>query len=153
MLPADTWVDFEAGATVIDEAEGALRAGDPMRLLGPATAAVNVARRPFLAGIEGDWVESQRRRQERVRLRALDCISQMWLAGNEPQLAVEAATEAIELDPFREASYQFLMRAYGAAGNSARGLRVYRRLRELLQEELGTGSSPETDSVYKQLLR
>lgn len=146
-------MDFEAGATVIDEAEGALRAGDPMRLLGPATAAVNVARRPFLAGIEGDWVESQRRRQERVRLRALDCISQMWLAGNEPQLAVEAATEAIELDPFREASYQFLMRAYGAAGNSARGLRVYRRLRELLQEELGTGSSPETDSVYKQLLR
>ena len=117
-MPADTWIDVEAGATAIDEAEGALRAGDPVRLLGPATVAVNVARRPFLAGIQGEWAESQRRRQERNRLRALDCISEMWLARNEPQLAVEAATEAVELDPLtqihRRDDYAAAERAIGA---------------------------------------
>ena len=45
------------------------------------------------------------------------------------------------------------MRAYAAAGNGAQGLNVYHQLRDLLREELGTSPSPETDSVYKQLLR
>ncbi len=53
----------------------------------------------------------------------------------------------------REAGYQLLMRAYAAAGNGAQGLNVYHQLRDLLREELGTSPSPETDSVYKQLLR
>ena len=60
-LPADTWVDLEAAAFAIDQAEGALRAGDRQRAWGPANVAVTIARRPFLSGEQGEWVESQRR--------------------------------------------------------------------------------------------
>lgn len=61
-LPADTWVDIEAAAFAIDEAEGGLRAGNSRKAFGPATVAVTIARRPFLSGDDGEWAESQRRR-------------------------------------------------------------------------------------------
>jgi DNA-binding SARP family transcriptional activator len=152
-LPADTWVDVESCGTAVDRAEGALRRDEPQRILGPATVAVNISRRPFLPGIEGEWVDSQRRRLERVRFRALDCLSKMWLAKGQAQLAVETATEAIELDPYRESSYQLLMRAHILGGNRANAFYVYHRLRKLLDIELGTGPSAETETMYRDLLK
>ena len=44
------------------------------------------------------------------------------------------------------------MAAHAAAGNRAEALRVYERCRRLLAEELGAYPSPETESVYRQLL-
>ena len=78
----------------------------------------------------------------------------MWLLTKikEPGLAVETAIEAVELDPFRESSYQLLMQAYAANGNRAEGVRVYHRLRGLLAEELGTSPSAETEALYVKLL-
>ncbi|HLB12230.1 MAG TPA: BTAD domain-containing putative transcriptional regulator [Dehalococcoidia bacterium] len=152
-LPVDTWVDLEAAASAIDEAEGALRAGYPGRILGPATVAATIAGRPFLSGVEGEWVESQRRKLERQLLRALDCLSSMWLDNKEPALAVQTATRAIALDTYRESSYHLLIRAYAACGNRADGIRAYQRLRGLLAGELGTDPSAETEAIYLDLLR
>jgi DNA-binding SARP family transcriptional activator len=44
------------------------------------------------------------------------------------------------------------MRALAGAGNGARALRAYRELEVLLAEELGTTPSPETQTLYEQLL-
>lgn len=153
LLPADTWIDLEAGASAIDEAEGRLRAGDPGGILGPATVAAAIAERPFLSGVEGEWVDSKRRKLDRQLLRALECLSHMWLANREPAHAVELATRAVALDPFRESSHQLLMRALVASGNRAEAVRAYQRLRNLLSGELGTDPSPETEAVYMEVLR
>lgn len=154
-LPKDTWIDLEAVTSAVDNAEGALRSGgaDPQGVLGPATVAVSIARRPFLSGIDGEWVESQRRKLERQLLRALDCLSTMWLRIGEPSLAVETATQTVALDPFRERSYQLLMHAYDASGNKAEAVRLYHRLAEILAAELGTGPSAKTEAIYSGLLR
>ena len=152
-FPADTWVDLEAGTVALDQAEGALRQGDPRRAFGPAAVAVSIAKRPFLSGDNGGWVTSQRSKLERQRLRALECLSRIWLATGEPVLAVEAATEAVALDSFRESSYQLLMRALDATENRPEALRVYHRLRELLSEELGIDPSHESQAIYLELLR
>lgn len=151
-LPASAWVDLEACAAGVDTAEGALRSGDISRVLGPAFVAATIARRPFLPGAEGEWVESQRRRLERWLLRALDCLTRMWLATGESALAIEGASEAVERDPFREPSYQLLMRAFAAAGHRAEGLRVYARLKAVLDEEIGAAPSAETEAIYRELL-
>ena len=58
----------------------------------------------------------------------------------------------IALSPFREAGYRRLMEAHAAAGNRAEALQVYEQCRLLLAEELGAYPSPETDSIYRQLL-
>src|SRR5262245_37231936 len=45
-----------------------------------------------------------------------------------------------------------LMEARVAAGDRAEALRVYERCRRLLADELGAYPSPETESIYRQLL-
>ena len=151
-LPADVWIDLEAGTSAIDRAEAALRAGEPGRVLGPATVAATVARRPFLSGVTGFWADSQRGKLKRQLIRALDCLSEMRLASGEPGLAIEMGIEAIGLDPFRELSYQLLMRAHAASGNKAEAVQVYHRLRKVLDDELGTEPSKETEALYLGLL-
>lgn len=152
LLPADAWIDLEAAASAIDESEGALRAGQPQMILGPATVAANICRRPFFPDVEGEWVESHRRKLERQLLRALECLSEMWLSEGDPGLAEETATQATEMDPYRETGYQLLMRAYMAGGNRAKALKLYDRLRRLLTEELGADPSSETQMIYLKLL-
>ena len=151
-LPVDVWVDLEAGVSAIDRAEAALRAGTPERMLGPATVAATIARRPFLSGMSGFWEESQRRRLERMLVRSLDCLAEMRIAYGEGDLAVEAAIEAVGLDPFRERSHQLLMQGYAATGNRARAVEAYHSLRHRLAEELGTEPAPETEALYVKLL-
>ncbi len=152
LLPTDVWIDMETSASAIDRAESALRNGNSGGILGPATVAASIARRPFLPGVKGDWVVSQQRRLERQLIRALNCLSHMWLSEAEPGLAVETAIQAIALDPFRESSYRLLMRAYDGTGNRAQAVRVYHRLRDLLADDLGTDPSEETQALYLELL-
>ena len=64
-LPADVWIDLEAGLSALDRAEAALRMGQTGSRLGPATVAANFARRPFLPGGNGFWAESQRNKLNR----------------------------------------------------------------------------------------
>ena len=150
-LPPDTWVDVEAAASAVDEAEGALRAGRTGEAWSNANVASAIAVRGFLEGDDGEWATTQRGRLQRQYLRALDCLAGVWNATDEPNLAVEAATEAIAIDPFREQSYRLLMQSHAQAGNRAEATMAYRTLRELLQSELGASPSPETERVYRSL--
>ena len=151
-FPGEVWIDLEVGTSALDRAEAALRAGDPGRALGPATVAASIARRPFLPGVDGFWQDAQRSKLERQLLRALDCIHQMQLSVGEPELAVETALEAVNLDPYRDRTYQCLMQAYAATGNAAKAVDVYHRFRGLLAQELGTEPSAQTEALYLKLL-
>jgi len=151
-LPADTWVDLDAAALALDQAEGELRAGLPRSAFGPGVVAYSICKRPFLPGHNAPWSEAIRERQQRHLLRALECLSRVWLATGEPNLAVESASEAIALDPFRESSYCLLMQAHDLSGNRPEALRTYQRLRTVLSEELGAGPAPETQALHQKLL-
>jgi DNA-binding SARP family transcriptional activator len=151
-LPSDTWVDLEAATNAIDAAEQALRAGRPRDAFGPATVAASIARRPFLSGDADGWVAVERERLSRVRVRAQECLAQVWLDAGEAALAVEAASDALLVDPLCESSHRLLMRAHHAAGNPARGVDVYQRLRQALGGQLGTDPARETQAVYLELL-
>lgn len=149
----DTWIDREAAAEAIDEAEGMLRSNNWKGAWAPSNIAAVTARQPFLAGEEGEWIVRERARLHGILLRALDCLSQIWLLNGEPSLALEAARESVALEPYRETGYQRLMRVHAALGNRADALRVYESCRLLLAEELGTDPSPETQKVYEEMLR
>jgi DNA-binding SARP family transcriptional activator len=83
---------------------------------------------------------------------ALDCQSRMSLTIGDPALAVEIATEAIALDPFRESSHQQLMQAYVAGGNKVEAARVFQALKHALGQDLGTDLPLETRTLYQELL-
>jgi DNA-binding SARP family transcriptional activator len=151
-LPADARVDVEEAANAIDESEGAWRQRDVKRAWAHANVAAAVARRPFLAREEAGWIESERARLRAVLSRSLHVLSAVSAENNEPALAVQYANEIVALEPFRETSYQHLMRLHAAMGNRGEALRVFGQLRELLRDELGTTPSPQTEAVFREIV-
>ena len=151
-LPEGTWVDLFAAASGAQDAEEALAAGELDQARAAAESAESLARRPFLPGEDGAWVEQERRDLADIRERALSVLADACLRSGAAREAAKWAEELIALSPFREAGYRRLMEAHVVAGNRAEALRVYEQCRQLLAEELGAYPSPETDSIYRALL-
>src|SRR5581483_4614292 len=151
-LPEGTWVDLFEAASGVQDAEEAFAAGELDQARAAAQSAESLARRPFLSGEDGSWVEQKRRELADIRERALSVLADACLQSGDAREAATWAEELIALSPFREAGYRRLMEAHVAAGNRAEALRVYEHCRHLLADELGTYPSPETDSVYRALL-
>ena len=151
-LPEGTWVDLFAAASGAQDAEEALAAGELDQARAAAESAESLARRPFLSGEDGAWVEQERRDLADIRERALSVLADACLRSGAAREAAKWAEELIALSPFSEAGYRRLMEAHVVAGNRAEALRVYEQCRQLLAEELGAYPSPETDSIYRALL-
>jgi DNA-binding SARP family transcriptional activator len=152
-LPEGSWVDLEAAPNAIHRAETAIRADDVSHATGWAVAANEIARRPLLPGAQGPWVARRRETLRGIRLRALDCLAEIWIAAGEPRVAIRDAEEALALDDLRESAWRQLMRAHEAAGDRASALRGYERCRARIAEELGASPSPETEATYLEILR
>lgn len=151
-LPSESWIDHDVAFDSIHLAEAALRAGDFRDAYGPSAIARAICQRPFLPGSEAEWLEARRVKLRRTLVRALECRAAFCHWNEEFPLAIEAAREAIAIEPFRESAYRQLMRAHAAAGNTAEALRVYERCRALISEELGVPPSPETRRAHEEIL-
>ncbi|TMF16057.1 MAG: hypothetical protein E6I35_11355 [Chloroflexi bacterium] len=81
-------------------------------------------------------------------LRALDCLAQIHDMNGERALALRAARDSVELEPFREEGHRRLMLIHKASGNRAEALRAYAKLQALLKAELGTSPGPETRRLF-----
>jgi DNA-binding SARP family transcriptional activator/streptogramin lyase len=152
-LPVGAWIDVDAAASAVDRAEAARAAGALDEARAQASTAAELARRTFLPGEEGTWVEEQRRDLRDVLVRSLECLRDTALADGKLGDAVRYAAEITELEPFRESSYRALMQAHAAAGNPAEALRVYERCRRFLAEELGAYPSVESEAAYLEILQ
>lgn len=152
-VPAGAWVDVEAAATASRAAATALEDGQLDEALTLGAQALEVLRRPFLAGDDGVWVEAKRRELADIADEALAACIDANLAAGRPGQAARLAEDAVAREPFRESGYRRLMQAHAAAGNRAEALRVYDRCRRLLSEELGAYPSPETEAIFRELLK
>lgn len=152
-LPPGAWIDVAAGREAVDTAEAALAAGDIGAARQAAIEAVALARRSFLPGEDGPWIEEKRRELGELLVRGLECLVEVSVAAGDAREGVRYAEELVVLEPYREGGYRWLMQAHSAAGDNAEALRVYERCRRLLADELGAYPSPETNSIYRDLLR
>lgn len=153
VLPPGAWIDVAAARRAADEGEAAFLAGDFVGARRAAGEAAALARRSFLPGEEGTWIDEKRRELNEVLARAVACLVDASLAAGDPREAVRQAEELTVLEPFRERGYRRLMEAHAASGDRAEALRVYERCRRLLADELGAYPSPETESIYRALLQ
>lgn len=143
-LPAGAWLDLDAATEAIHRSETALSDRDLSDACGWALAARAIASRALLPGEEAEWLERLRRHMADVRLRSLECLAEVWIAQGDAALAARDATEAIEIDPYRESAHRLLIRAYVAAGDRGAAARALEACRRVLEEELGVTPSQAT---------
>ena len=152
-LPDGGWVDLEAAGAAVHAAEIALATGQMDTAGSEALVASMISRRPLLAGANGPWVDGRRRWLLDVRVRALECLSEVWRRKGDSGQAARDAEMVLRLDPYRETAYRQLMLAHAASGNRASALLAYERCRRLLAAELGTTPSPALQALHLELLR
>ena len=151
-LPEGSWVDVEAATSALHEAEGALLGGDPRRAYPASVVSSAILQRGLLPGVEAPWARRSRGALQAAHVRSIDALVRCLEWNGEGALAIQNAEEAIRLAPLREAGYRTLMRLHVRSGNRAEALAAYHRCRALLAEELGVGPSPETESLYLEVL-
>ena len=112
-----------------------------------------IARRPFLAGEEAPWIEARRAKLRSLLVRGLHILSQITARNGEDALALQYATEIVEVEPFQETGYRHLMQVHAQMGNRGEALRVFGKCRELFRDELGADPSQETERLFLEILR
>jgi predicted ATPase/DNA-binding SARP family transcriptional activator len=151
-LPPQVIVDVEAAAADLSAARFALDHDDAEGACRLGAEAVTVARRRFLPGASGRWVEQRQAELRELQVEALETLSDAAVALGDPARALRAAEEALSLQPLRESAYVRVMIAHARAGNDGEALRAYERCRTVLVEELGACPSATTEAAFLALL-
>ncbi len=99
-----------------------------------------------------EWTILPRERLQNLYLSGLQLLARLRLPNN-PHAAADAATRALELDPWDEEAVFILMKAYHALGNTSAALRAYNNLRARLQRDLELLPRNDLTAFYKQLRR
>ena len=101
--------------------------------------------RDLLPDWSEEWVTCERARFHELRLHALETLCERLSAAGRHGEAVEAGVVAVAAEPLRESSQRSLIRAYQAEGNQGQAIRQYRRLQQLLRDELDVEPSFHLD--------
>jgi DNA-binding SARP family transcriptional activator len=153
-LADDAHVDVEAAARAIHDAESGVARQQWERAWIASQVAMNVARRSFLTGHDGAWVEERRKELGAMYTRALATLAAAALALGETELlgAERAARELVAAEPLSERAAELLMRALDALGERPAALLVYDELRLRLREALGVAPGPRLLELHSELV-
>lgn len=91
----------------------------------------------ILPGWYDDWVICERERIRHRLLQGLEAVGRRLLDQGRPADAVEAAMDAIRIEPLRESAHHLLIEAHLAEGNVGEARRSYLTYEALLSDELG----------------
>jgi predicted ATPase/DNA-binding SARP family transcriptional activator len=106
----------------------------------------------FLEGATaGEWVTTRRAGLRRAYERALAAAGLLLVAGGRVGEAIEVYQRAIAHEPLDEAAHRALMECWAASGQSARALRHYGELSELLRAQVGGVAAAQTTALYARL--
>lgn len=120
-----------------------------LRLVGPDPAGdhdLDISIVPtgnLLPGWGEDWVLVERERVRQLRLHALEALAGHLCRRGWFARAVEAALEAIRLEPLRESAHRALITIHLQEHNFGEAARHYNGFRQLLHTELGIEPSPQ----------
>jgi predicted ATPase/DNA-binding SARP family transcriptional activator len=147
------WRDGAAAVDVTDFLR--LAASDAVADLEQAAA---LYRDEFLVGFGlpeceafEDWLLLTRERLAQQALDVLQRLGEGYLATGQPAHAASMARRQLALDPWREAAYRQLMRAFAQSGDRAGALAAYARCQTLLRDELDIAPDDETRALAEQI--
>lgn len=115
-------------------------------------AALALWRGEAYANVPGPFAMVERARLQELRLTAVEEWAGLMLALGRHAEAVATISDAVTKEPLREKLRWLLMLALYRCGRQAHALGVYRKTRQLLNEELGIEPGIELRNLHKQIL-
>ena len=100
-----------------------------------------------------DWTMIERERLANSYLEMLQRISHYYAEEGQLQKSVQVCYQLLGNDPLHEESYRLLMHCYVRLGLRTRALHQYQLCEQILERQLGMEPSPETQDLYRTLLR
>ncbi|QBI19303.1 SARP family transcriptional regulator [Egibacter rhizosphaerae] len=134
------------------EAEAAAAAGDDAGFRIAADGAVRAYDGELLPAFYDDWVLAERERLHRVCITLLERLVATHTERGDTATALLHARHRVELEPLEEAGYRTVMTLEAETGDRAAALRTFHRCAAVLARELGIQPSPETLTVYEELV-
>ncbi|WP_319458627.1 bacterial transcriptional activator domain-containing protein [Micromonospora sp. RTP1Z1] len=122
--------------------------GDPR----PAAAILTAGRHDLLPGWYDDWVLLERERLRGLRLHLLDELARAHLRAGEHGEALQAALEAMAVDPLRETPHRLVVETHLAEGNAYEALHAFFAYRDLLLRELQLAPSTAMCALINDVL-
>jgi DNA-binding SARP family transcriptional activator len=145
--------DHECDIETFEQALATARSAHPaVAALPHLQRAAAAYRGDFLAGMAaGEWAQARRDELARSFESVLLAIGRLHAAAGRYQPAAAAFRRAVAHDPLNETAHRELMNCWVRLGETARAVRHYRDLAELLQEQVGVSPAAETTALYRQL--
>lgn len=128
------WDSFTGLAGTAGRLSGPTRAAERATLL---RRALGLWRGPACADVRSPLIAAVAVRLEERRMTAVEDLAEALLVLGRPADALDDLQALVEAQPFRERSWELLMRAHLGLGHPAAALGAYREVRHILAEELG----------------
>lgn len=98
------------------------------------------------------WAAEERERLQSMFLESADRLAEVYIDRKRFAEAVEVCQRLLAIDNCWERAYRHLMLAYAGLGDHGQVGRVHQRCVQTLKKELDVPPSPETQSLYQQLV-
>ena len=147
------WLDAAELAGLTEEIDRRRGAGHMMGAAAAARVALSLIHGDGPVPLPGEWAQLKRADLERLIRHARQVAATALLDAGDWMAAADAASTALERDPYDEAALRVLLRAQVMGGQVAAALAAYASARERLADELGTDPSPETEALQLAILR
>jgi predicted ATPase/DNA-binding SARP family transcriptional activator len=143
----------ECDVTEFEDALLAARRARPAQAALPhLQRAINVYGGDFLDGVTaGEWALVRRDELRRAFESALLATGRLQTAAGRHQAAAAVFRRAVAHEPLNETAHRELMSSWARLGETARAVRHYEELTELLREQVGVPPAPETTALYQRL--
>ena len=143
----------ECDVTEFEDALLAARRARPAEAALPhLQRAIGVYGGDFLDGMSaGEWALVRRDELRRAFESALLATGRLQTAAGRYQAAVTVFRRAVAHEPLNETAHRELMNSWARLGETARAVRHYEELTELLRGQVGVPPAPETTALYRRL--
>ncbi len=141
--------DFELFETLCLELSA-----DRSKRLAILEQALELYRGPFLEKLSSDaWLVPIAAHYHNLYIKAVKEALPLFIELGQAEKAIVFAERAIEIEPYQEEFYRFLMQLLLDSGAPKRAVALYEQLRRLLLDEFGIIPDESTRSIYYQAVR
>lgn len=135
-VTSDCWTDVEAFRQTFREGRELARGGDWERALPALHEAERLAQRPFLEGMEAEWVPSFRYAFTDDLSECRTLLADYFHSRGKHLLALEGWRRLLDQDPCHERACQGAVEALVALGRRSEASRLYQTFAERFEREL-----------------